>query len=122
MAFGQEEVYSCAFWLLTMISLCNPWDGHQIQDKLSDGNVYYRVEFNTTGTWPEYESWLSPGTYSVPGNVNGFVWDFPTSCTTDQLRMDANSSHRRRMHDNPGASGSVLEPTNPIVTQSFIKQ
>jgi hypothetical protein len=25
-ALGQEEVYSCAFWLLTMISLCNPWD------------------------------------------------------------------------------------------------
>jgi len=25
MALGQEEVYSCAFWLLTMISLRNPW-------------------------------------------------------------------------------------------------
>ncbi len=25
-ALGQEEVYSCAFWLLTPISLCNPWD------------------------------------------------------------------------------------------------
>ena len=24
-ALGQEEVYSCAFWLLTMISLRNPW-------------------------------------------------------------------------------------------------
>jgi hypothetical protein len=23
---GQEEVYSCAFWLLTLTSLCNPWD------------------------------------------------------------------------------------------------
>ena len=25
-ALGQEEVYSCAFWLLTMISLRNPWE------------------------------------------------------------------------------------------------
>jgi hypothetical protein len=24
-ALGQEEVYSYAFWLLTMISLRNPW-------------------------------------------------------------------------------------------------
>jgi hypothetical protein len=28
-ALGQEEVYSCAFWLLTMISLRNPWDAPQ---------------------------------------------------------------------------------------------
>ncbi len=24
-ALGQEEVYSCAIWLLTLISLRNPW-------------------------------------------------------------------------------------------------
>jgi hypothetical protein len=24
-ALGQEEVYACAFWLFTMISLRNPW-------------------------------------------------------------------------------------------------
>ncbi len=32
-ALGQEEVYSCAFWLLTLIPLCNPWDlGVQVQE------------------------------------------------------------------------------------------
>jgi hypothetical protein len=92
----------------------------QLGSSLSDSNVYYRVEFNTNGTWPEYESWLSPGTYNITSGVGGWVWEFPTSCTTAQLQADANSSHNRRTSQ-PGFSGSVLEPNNPIVTSAFTK-
>lgn len=106
----------------TTSQACLGSNGHQLGSTLSDSNVYYREEFNTTGTWPEYESWLSPGTYSVSGGVNGFVWDFPASCTADQLRADANTSHNNRMNKNPGATGSVLEPNDPIVTSAFSKQ
>jgi hypothetical protein len=94
----------------------------QLGSTLSDSNVYYRVEFNTNGTWPEYESWLSPGNYTISSGVGGWVWEFPASCTADQLRADANSTHNRRMSQTQGGSGSVLEPNDPIVTAAFSKQ
>lgn len=94
---------------------------YQLPSTLS-GNVYFRVEFNTNGTWPEYETWLSPGTWNVKPGINGWVWEFPTSCTTEELRADSISSHNRRMAQTQNASGSVLEPTNPIVTSAFTHQ
>ena len=38
-ALGQEEVYSCAFWLLTMVSLRNPWAGASKRDSLGCGLI-----------------------------------------------------------------------------------
>lgn len=82
--------------------------------------MYFRIEFYTQGN-PEYESWLSPGTWKVSSGVNGWVWEFPSTCSTNDLKADANAAYSRR-HAAGANAGGVLDPSDPRVTSSFAKQ
>lgn len=98
---------------------CFGGNNYQLPSTLS-GNVYFRVEFYFPGG-PEYESWLSPGTWKVTPGVNGWVWKFPTGCTADELRADAIAAHNRRVANGANNAGE-LEPSDSRVTSAFAQQ